>query len=112
MRLPNFLTSPSWPFFAANFPHSTSICPPLPAFIMKVLSFALSLLPPLGAAVAVLVGLVLIVGREFVPGGMRLYWANAPKTKQRQNRTIPNREMILNLFFINIIGLKDAASAF
>ena len=79
---------------------------------MKVLSFALSLLPRLGAAVAVLVGLVLIVGREFVPGGMRLYWANAPATKQRQNRTIPNREMILNLFFINIVGLKDAALAF
>jgi hypothetical protein len=80
---------------------------------MKVLSFALSLLPRLGAAVAVLVGLVLIVGREFVlAGGMRLYWANAAATKQRQNSTIPNGEMILNLFFVNIAGLKDAASAF
>jgi hypothetical protein len=44
-----------------------------------------------------------------VLAGMRLYWASAPTTKQRQNRTIPNREMILNLFFINIVGLKDAA---
>src|SRR5436309_12103673 len=46
------LTSAFWPFCAANLPHSTSIMPPLAAFIMKVLSAALSLLAALPAGLA------------------------------------------------------------
>src|SRR5438309_1036347 len=50
--LPNFFTSGFWPFCPANLPHSTSIMPPLAAFVMKVLSAALSLLPALAAPFA------------------------------------------------------------
>src|SRR6266513_1590509 len=50
--LPNFFTSAFWPFCAANLPASTSIMPPLAAFIMKFLSAALSLLAALAAPFA------------------------------------------------------------
>src|SRR2546423_1741547 len=52
MRLPNFFTSVFCAFWDASLPHSTSIMPPLAAFIMKFLSAALSLLPVLPAALA------------------------------------------------------------
>src|SRR5438034_5096373 len=84
MRLPNFFTSACWPLCAASLPHSTSIMPPLAAFIMKVLSAALNLpaVLPAGLAVVLAVGAgafapvlsggyvfsaLLVIGRQSAP---------------------------------------------
>src|ERR1700719_1850512 len=112
MRLPNFFTSAFCAFCAAHCPQITSSCPPLPASSIKALSFALSLAWLGAAAAGVGVGLFFIAGIELaLEGAMRPYWANAPTTKQRQNRTAPHRKMTLDVFFINIVGLKGALSA-